>query len=460
MPGLGPGRRSRASGGLACAASLLTASLLASAPAADAACSASDGSGQASNCDTVGQLRSYLLSASLYDKNVRPSEATQGAGAAADEAQVQFYLREVYDVNQKTMIFKASGYFRRWWYDARLAYDNAAFPHVDVAAVSSDVWQPDTYVENSLSFALGDKLLRIYPDGLVWSSERFQLTAGCKMEFQKIPYDTQDCIIEVSTYSQNGNEVVLVPRKADGVDVLASYDPAVPDNPEWEIKIDTEGEALMLDYSGTPWSVVRVPLELERRSLYYALSIIVPGVLFNLMAYMSFWMDRKPAPARVAMGLIPMLITVNSNNAVRNSLPKISYNTWLNDFLFGLLMFNLYVMVSYGVSNFFMVYEAAVANAKTASAKMRAAVAANKPSQPRVSVMDRMRAKAAEAKAAAAQPESPVKLSLSVTEGSGSSTPFSPGAGAAPMPAAPAVPPGAVVVEDVEPTVAAREEEP
>lgn len=296
-----------------------------------AACRGARTSAAASRCGGitgVAELHSCLLAG--YDRNERP-----GFGAAdPDDVTVQFFITSVFGVDQKQLQFRVAGYFRQWWFDHRLAYnatpDLAAGVPMDT--VRGSVCQPDTYVENALKFSTGDSLLKLHPTGEVWSSERFELTATCDMDFRDLPYDVQECNVETSTYAASGHDVRLKFKTDAANNTIAAESAAgVEENPEWAITVHSGGRIVKRDFSGTPWYYAFVDFSFARREQYYVQSAVVPGILFCGISYAGYWMDRKPAPARVAVGLIPILITVNSNNEVRNNLPKISYSTWLND---------------------------------------------------------------------------------------------------------------------------------
>ena len=51
-------------------------------------------------------------------------------------------------------------------------------------------------------------------------------------------------------------------------------------------------------------------LELERLTAYYGLNVIIPCFVFVVLSYGGFYVNRGVAPARIAISVIPVLITV------------------------------------------------------------------------------------------------------------------------------------------------------
>ena len=62
------------------------------------------------------------------------------------------------------------------------------------------------------------------------------------------------------------------------------------------------------------------------RSLgYYVIHIYVPSSLIVVLSWVSFWLHRDAAPARVALGITTVLTMTTLISSTNASLPKISY---------------------------------------------------------------------------------------------------------------------------------------
>lgn len=62
------------------------------------------------------------------------------------------------------------------------------------------------------------------------------------------------------------------------------------------------------------------------RSLgYYIIQIYVPSSLIVVLSWVSFWLHRDAAPARVALGITTILTMTTLISSTNTALPKISY---------------------------------------------------------------------------------------------------------------------------------------
>jgi len=73
--------------------------------------------------------------------------------------------------------------------------------------------------------------------------------------------------------------------------------------------------------------------DFKRKPKFFFDQVIIPCSLFLLVAYMQFWVDRKVAPARAFLAVIPVLIMRTLSNNVYRSLPEGGQRMWLADVL-------------------------------------------------------------------------------------------------------------------------------
>ncbi len=69
-------------------------------------------------------------------------------------------------------------------------------------------------------------------------------------------------------------------------------------------------------------------------------------------------------PARVTIGIVSVLININTNNQVVKQISPVSYSTSMNSFLIGSLMFTVFALIEYAILNW----------AGTTYAKMRSKI--------------------------------------------------------------------------------------
>ena len=63
------------------------------------------------------------------------------------------------------------------------------------------------------------------------------------------------------------------------------------------------------------YSGILYTLKLKRDPGFYWTFYMLPAMLFVFLSYSSFWVDKNAVPARVALGILSILITLNSINS-------------------------------------------------------------------------------------------------------------------------------------------------
>merc|ERR1711994_702574 len=82
------------------------------------------------------------------------------------------------------------------------------------------------------------------------------------------------------------------------------------------------------------YSCLTVKLTFKRQLSYYILTIYIPTLMIVLVSWMSFWLDHKSAPARVALAVTTLLAMSTTTSSINNSLPPVAYtkaiDVWTN----------------------------------------------------------------------------------------------------------------------------------
>ena len=257
-------------------------------------------------------------------------------------------VTSINEINQISRFFEITGFFRTWWTDPRLSYASRSanghcYDQIDVPTERwSEMWQPDLYFENSIEEMFGADLLYLYPDGSVWRSQRFTITFECPgMFFGMMPFDVQRCPALISTYSQSGLDLTLSTPDAGSI---THADMTALSTPEFSL-VRTESELIKITYgvepNTYPWYTIAATFYLKREAQFIILTVIFPSIFFYIVTYVGFWVDRHLAPARVSSAVLPIIITVTLQNTLYAHIPRISYGTWITDFVFYSLMFSV-----------------------------------------------------------------------------------------------------------------------
>lgn len=89
------------------------------------------------------------------------------------------------------------------------------------------------------------------------------------------------------------------------------------------------------------------------RSLgYYITQIYIPSTLIVMLSWVSFWLDRTAAPARVSLGITTVLTMVTFIWSTNASLPKISYIKGIDVYLVTCFVMTFCSVIEYGMVSF------------------------------------------------------------------------------------------------------------
>jgi hypothetical protein len=323
----------------------------------------------AGECDadanTYAKILNKKTNPAVYDKMVRPSKANGVKNAPAEPVAMNVYISQFYGFNEKQMNYKLTGYFRQTWVDKRLAWkDSEDMCWDDVIEVPPEqyesIWRPDTYFGN----AFDEKILgtdshrgtahgrtTISQNGTVFTSSQLKLFVNCPMNFARMPFDKQYCPIVIEGYWSSHADIEFIIYGSNSIEV--SSDASV----DGFSLVGANGVFGKKTYSTGSFPLAHLEVELKRDSRFQIVAVIIPAILFVTCSYLSFWIDRKVAPARVAICLLPLLIIVTVAAKANDMMPRIDYSVWMSDFMITSLVFACVPTLSYLVSSILMMDE-------------------------------------------------------------------------------------------------------
>jgi len=203
-----------------------------------------------------------------------------------------------------------------------------------------------------------------WPDGLASSEEERVSAFRCSFDFKDMPFDSHACSLTL-ILPNSVQKMKLQFRNAEmnegyGLPGAGAIVVSNLGNSEWEIqkpenwKLE-EGIELERDDFGTRMhlSALRWNFKFRRKPRFMMMNYVLPTIMFYLVSWLGLWLDPRSVPARVAIGVIPILIITNKLNAASLAMPPISYATRLESFLLASLMFSVAHMLEYGLVNGF-----------------------------------------------------------------------------------------------------------
>eukprot|EP00854_Cymbomonas_tetramitiformis_P025298 gene25298-30883_t len=188
-----------------------------------------------------------------------------------------------------------------------LKEDYLRFPEED----SSKVWQPDLFfpeakeVDPGSGTYINEEYFRVRYDGSVMWVRRLAMTNLCTFDFSQLPFDTQNCSLSIECFGESIKTTYVM----WDVPSVMGFD-KIQGN-EWNSFAVTEYEGIK-EYSTGTFSYAGFTFSMTREAHSYLQSALQPATAFVLISYSGYWIDAKAAPARIALAVISVLISVSS----------------------------------------------------------------------------------------------------------------------------------------------------
>jgi hypothetical protein len=169
-----------------------------------------------------------------------------------------------------------------------------------------------------------------------------------------MPFDKQGCSIGLLSYTEDASQVLLAAKDGVAIDLPAAKEVVLP---SW--RLTNNGHWFEMLKYGTGdnayyWHSMTLDIVLERFSGYYMMNDVFYAVLFVAMSWSGFFVNRKHAPARVALSLLPVLTMLNHIRGIQQNLPRSGEVTWLNSFLVASLVYTILAVFEYGLVSYQM----------------------------------------------------------------------------------------------------------
>ncbi|WAQ98988.1 GBRA6-like protein, partial [Mya arenaria] len=246
-------------------------------------------------------------------------------------------------------------YFRQRWTDERLRFDIRNITEVTLNNLFlSNIWKPNTFFMNGQkshqhNIPRPNLFVRIRNDGRVYLSRRLTVKAACAMKLNLYPMDKPSCPLVIDGYTEDD---ILYRWKYAGTN-RTSVD-VVNDIRLAQFDLITVTSSNMTDH--TPFgefSILKVYIYFERHIGFFILQTYLPCSMITCLSWVSFWINRDAAPARVLLGVTTILATAGIGMTVREGLSRVSYATALDTYLNVCVVYEMAAMIEYAAVNYF-----------------------------------------------------------------------------------------------------------
>lgn len=294
----------------------------------------------------------------VYDRGTRPEVWLDGdlTGTATTVSHV-FELLD-FSLNERTNSWDFIGEARVSWVDQRLAFNTSAGCPRAIWHLSKShmykIWHPYIYLRNQIKTSKVDPFtsaIEVSGDGTVVFRYHSYGTAHCKMSFRDMPFDKQTCDFIYQSLTYDSHELNF---DRDASVVL--YNTNTDKNLRTIAWVIEEAKTSIV---GSEYEQLVQRVTFKRRHNYYHHEIFLPAIMFLLIAYSGFFIDRKVAPARVAISVLPVLIMRTLLNQVYASIQSLPYYNMLTAYLTMLQYCGVLCVFEYAAVQYFLANEAA-----------------------------------------------------------------------------------------------------
>ncbi|KAF7227202.1 neuronal acetylcholine receptor subunit alpha-7 isoform X2 [Nothobranchius furzeri] len=247
-----------------------------------------------------GPHQRFLLKELLRDYN--PMERPVANDSHALTVQFSFTLIQVMDVDEKSQILTTNAWLQMW-YDHYLQWNQSEYPGVKNLRFTPDqVWTPDILLYNSAH----DKFDATFKTNVLVNSSGFceYLPPGifvstCNVDVRWFPFDIQRCELKFGSWTFDGWLLDIQMKEAD----VTGYMP----NGEWDLlEVPGDRHEVFYDCCAEPYPDVTFVVTLRRRTLFYALNLLIPCVLLSSMTLLVFLLPANSGE-KISLGITVLL---------------------------------------------------------------------------------------------------------------------------------------------------------
>ncbi|XP_068754076.1 gamma-aminobutyric acid receptor subunit beta-3-like isoform X2 [Montipora capricornis] len=282
-----------------------------------------------------------------YDNRLRPK-----FGGRPVTIYVDMYIVDIGEISVTNMEYGMTMYLRQTWEDPRLKFKGTE-QIVAQGDLLDKIWIPDTYFNsekksNFHEITKKNYVLIFLPNGTVFFSIRISLTGVCRMNLRTYPLDNQSCKLNIMSYSYSKADVEYKWKRGRVKSVERSSEIFLP---QMDL-VDIQAGENIDSYSIGNYSRLCLDFTFKRRLNLFITETYIPSILVVALSWVSFWINYKAAPARVALCITTVLTMITLTASVQNSLPRVTYVKYSDWILTTCLIYVFGALVEFAIVNF------------------------------------------------------------------------------------------------------------
>ena len=256
-----------------------------------------------------------------------PLAATIGLppGARPVPVEAGIFTIDILSISDAEQTFHIDAFTKTSWQDSRLA----DFAGCRVAP--REIWNPHLELINSSE--LQTRLLpmaHIKEGGRVELVQRFVGKVTSPHTLEAFPFDSRSLGLGVSPRSHSPEEVELsiAPHLTGRAGEFSIADWDIGDYRAWV-------DSWVIPAIGQKRSRINYELPAQRLRGYWITKVMFPLALIIAMSWAVFWIDLKQLTTAIRLGATSMLTLIAFQFALASTLPRVSYLTVMDVFVFG-----------------------------------------------------------------------------------------------------------------------------
>ncbi|XP_078491342.1 gamma-aminobutyric acid receptor subunit rho-1-like isoform X2 [Ciona intestinalis] len=283
---------------------------------------------------------------------------------------ISLMIESITDISEKHMDLTFTLCIHETWMDERLRFNvrpassKLSSSVVLPSRLVQKIWVPDLYIVGSKSSfihstTVDNTVLRLFNDGRIIYNVRLTTTVACQMNLYNFPLDMENCSLTLQSLGYNCDELLLKWSNTNHQGSLFLDSKLVQNMPKFRLVNHyfhtlnvTNNE--MGSFAGSSISQLQVNFIFKRyllsvffQSYFLAMSMVV-------LAGLGMWIDPKSVPARVAISVTSVLTLSTIITGLKTSLPKVSYLTAMDVYLWVSFLFVFSTVLEFCVFNYIM----------------------------------------------------------------------------------------------------------
>ncbi len=232
------------------------------------------------------------------------------------------------------------------WQDPRMAKDTDSVRIIDLV----DIWSPNLQILNQqkLFKTFPDKV-EVSPDGTVTYRQRYWGTLSYPMNLKDFPTDHHSLQIRIVSVGSDAEDIKfsIADDRTGMADVLTVTD--------WEVLgWDAYTAPIRVGPKLPVLNGVVFEFEASRLVNFYIIKVLVPLVMIVFMSLIVLFIDPVHVGPKFSIAITAILTLIAYRFLLGNLLPKISYLTHMDYFLFGSMFLVFAVLVEISIVARFM----------------------------------------------------------------------------------------------------------